>query len=85
MQPHCLTAKPERVWLHQASLDPAGRPDPSRLYSIRRREAAIISAGVRRVIYGRELLGRWWWSWRREADGFSGQETLDIARDALEE
>ncbi len=74
----------ERVWLYRGLLDSEGYPSHDRLHIVRRQEAAIVSSGVRQVIYGRELLRRWW-SWRREADEFSGQGTLDMARHALEE
>jgi hypothetical protein len=42
-----------------------------------------MSAGIRRVIHGRDLLQRWW-SWRRETGEYAGQGSLDQARDALE-
>jgi hypothetical protein len=74
----------ERIWLHRAGNDPDGTPNWDRLPRVRRQEAVIVSSGVRQVVYGRELLRRWW-SWRREADEFSGQGTLDPAREALRE
>lgn len=42
----------------------------------------IVTAGVRRVVEGRDLLRRWL-AWRREADEYTGQGTLDLAREAL--
>ncbi len=44
----------------------------------------IVSAGIHKVVSGRELLGRWV-SWRRETGDFAGQGTLDVARDSLAE
>jgi hypothetical protein len=48
----------------------------------RRQEIHIVSAGLRRVVYGRDLLRRWW-AWRRETDEFGGQGTLELTREAL--
>jgi hypothetical protein len=44
--------------------------------------AEIMSAGVRRVVQGRDLVRRWW-AWRRDTDEFAGQGGLDEARQAL--
>ena len=46
-------------------------------------EDEVMSAGIRRVIHGRDLLYRWW-SWRREAGEYAVQGSLDQARSALE-
>lgn len=71
----------ERQWLYD--LYAVDRPKP--LDAVRRsREAIIVSGGLQRVVHGRELLRRWW-SWRRQTDEFSGQGTVDIAREALRE
>jgi hypothetical protein len=47
-------------------------------------EYAVSSGGLRQVIQGRDLVRRWW-SWRRQTDEFTGQGSLDAARDAIEE
>ncbi|HTB49078.1 MAG TPA: hypothetical protein VK712_03280 [Verrucomicrobiae bacterium] len=47
-----------------------------------RRPEEIVSAGLRRVIDGRDLLRRWW-AWRRDTDEFRGQGTVDMCREAL--
>jgi hypothetical protein len=49
-----------------------------------RQEATIISTGLQRVVTGRSLLHRWL-AWRREADEYSGQDTLSVARESLRE
>ena len=69
----------ERDWLFEAHDETQG---PNSITLIRRREATIVSGGLRRVVQGRDLIRRWW-SWRRETDEFSGQGSLDQARDAL--
>jgi len=46
-------------------------------------EDRIMMAGVRRVVSGRELMRRWI-AWRRETDEFTGQSSLDQARQALQ-
>jgi hypothetical protein len=50
---------------------------------IETQEAQIISAGVKRVVTGRDLMRRWT-AWRRETDEFVGQGSLDQAREALQ-
>jgi hypothetical protein len=49
----------------------------------RKSENQLVSAGISRVVYGRDLLQRWW-SWRRETGEYAGQGSLDQARYALE-
>jgi hypothetical protein len=71
----------EREWVYQAYDESRG---PNSITLMRRREAAIVSGGLRRVLQGRDLMRRWW-SWRRETDEYSGQGSLDIARDTLAE
>jgi hypothetical protein len=67
-------------WLHDAYYNlPVG---PGRWDIIRRQEIHIVSAGLRQVVYGRDLLRRWW-AWRRQADEFQGQSTLNLAGKAL--
>jgi hypothetical protein len=65
----------ERVWLLKKSSDEW--PD-----GIIGEAGEIMSSGVRRVVQGREMVRRWW-AWRREADEFVGQGSLDEARQAL--
>ena len=45
-------------------------------------EARIVSAGLIHVVSGRDLMRRWL-SWRSETDEYTGQGSLDLARDAL--
>ncbi len=66
----------ERTWFLDPEDTTAERADKEN------QEATIISAGVHKVISGRELVRRWL-AWRRETDEFEGQGTLDIAREAL--
>jgi hypothetical protein len=71
----------ERRWLYDAYAEAWG---PNSISVIRRKEGAIVSGGLHRVIYGRDLMRRWW-AWRRETDEFRGQGTVDLAREALRE
>lgn len=71
----------ERDWLFDAYDKAYGE---NSIKTLRRQEATIVSGGLRRVIQGRDLMRRWW-SWRRETDEFSGQGSLDLAREALRE
>lgn len=50
--------------------------------SIGQHEEEVVSAGIRKVINGRDLMRRWL-AWRRETDEYANQGTLDIAREAL--
>jgi hypothetical protein len=72
----------ERSWLFAAYSEAYG-PDSISILRQRKPEE-IVSRGLRRIIDGRDLMRRWW-AWRRETDEFRGQETLDIAREALRE
>lgn len=45
-------------------------------------EARIVSAGLIHVVSGRDLMRRWL-SWRSETDEYTGQGSLDQAREAL--
>ncbi len=47
-------------------------------------EATIVSAGMHKIITGRDLVRRWL-AWRRGTDEFKGQGTLDIARETLQD
>jgi hypothetical protein len=49
---------------------------------IARKTDEIMAAGVRQPVSGRELMRRWA-AWRREADEFAGQGSLEMARMAL--
>ncbi len=71
----------ERQWLHESfwSLDFGRR---GWVAAMRSQEAIIVSAGLQRAVYGRDLLRRWW-AWRRETDEFSGQRTRALAVLAL--
>lgn|SRR5260221_3013653 len=68
-------AEAEREWLLRKSEDEW--PD-----GIIGEAAEIMSGGIRRVVQGRELVRRWW-AWRRETDEFTGQGSLDEARQTL--
>lgn len=82
-------AEAERDWLldgHRFSDKPPVVPDigtPDWLELSRRSEVQLVSAGLSRMVHGRDLLQRWW-SWRREVGEYAGQGSLDQARDALE-
>ena len=54
------------------------------LDKLRQQEETIVSDGLPRAVSGRDLLRRWS-SWRRQTDEFRGQNTVDIAREALRE
>ncbi len=69
----------EREWLHKTYAEAWG---PNSIGIVRRQEAAVVSGGLHRVVYGRDLMRRWW-AWRRETDEFQGQGTVDLAREAL--
>jgi hypothetical protein len=51
--------------------------------AVETQEAQIMSAGVKRVVTGRDLMRRWV-AWRRERDEFEGQASLDKVREALQ-
>jgi hypothetical protein len=74
----------ERVWLCEAFYSEGNTPDPemAALPAVRGREVELVWSGLRHVVYGRDLLRRWW-AWRRQTDEFRGQGTLPMARDAL--
>lgn len=71
----------EREWLiENLSLGPrrsAGGLEDQLGYT-----AEIVSAGVRTTIVAHELISRWM-VWRSQSDQFSGQGTLDRARNSL--
>lgn len=70
----------ERWWLCEAMSKTVDRSD--RFAAIRHIDDRLVTGGLRKVVYGRELLGRWW-SWRRGTDQFAGQGTVGLAREAL--
>jgi hypothetical protein len=74
----------ERKWLLDDSGDGKGMRDyePAWLDEVRTNEREVISAGLIRVISGRDLLQRWW-SWRRQVGEYAGQASLDQACEAL--
>jgi hypothetical protein len=69
----------ERHWLFDVYNETSGRGS---IGVVRRQEGRIVTAGLRRVVCGRELMQRWW-SWRRDTDQFAGQGSVDLAREAL--
>lgn len=71
----------ERVWLFETA---GGVAVPETLNPVRCSEATLISSGLHRIVYGRDLLRRWW-AWRRDTEEFRGQGTVDIARETLRE
>jgi hypothetical protein len=71
----------EREWLFTEC---NGLAVPEHLRAIRRQEVTLVSRGLRRVIYGRDLLRRWS-AWRRDADEFASRGTVGIARETLRE
>jgi hypothetical protein len=73
----------ERGWLVRLYRHSHVPTDETLPGMIETREAEIMSAGVKRVANGRELMRRWT-AWRREADEFSGQGSFDQAREALQ-
>jgi hypothetical protein len=81
-------AEAERNWLldeHRFDDEPGGPGSPCDerwLEIARKSETQLVSAGLSRVVHGRDLLQRWW-SWRRETGEYAGQESLGHARDAL--
>ena len=71
----------EREWLFDEC---RGLAVPENLRIVRRQEITLVSRGLHRVIYGRDLLRRWS-AWRRDADEFRGQGTAEVARETLRE
>jgi hypothetical protein len=71
----------ERQWIFQ----PKGSVDPHYKFIVEEigvHEVELVSAGVRQVVNGRDVMRRWR-AWRREADEYADQGTLDLAREAL--
>jgi hypothetical protein len=79
-------AEAERRWLFDEDCDIpvelSASHDEAWFESARRQEEELVSAGVVRVVRGRDLLQRWW-SWRRETGEYAGQGSLNQARSAL--
>jgi hypothetical protein len=81
----------DRLWDESAILwgDMRWRTEPllmARDYTHRIKDEAedrtIYEAGRQRLIVGQNILGAWW-AWRRAAFEFEGQESVDLARNAL--
>jgi hypothetical protein len=70
---------PRPIPLDQGTLEEEQERYHERYFGL---EARIISAGLIRVISGRDLMRRWI-SWRSETDEYTGQGSLDLARDTL--
>lgn len=79
-------AEGERKWLlddHHRGTQGEHIGHPAWNEVIRHSEVSLVSAGIMRVVHGRDLLQRWW-SWRREVGKYASQGSLDQARSALE-
>jgi hypothetical protein len=75
----------ERYWLFDPlHKDQEGQPDIGEPETLIGTTAEVVSGGLRQVIEGREVLRRMA-AWRRETDEFTGQGTLNEAREALGE
>jgi len=72
----------ERNWIIDPSLGTVDAHEEHIVESIGIHEPELVSAGVRRVVSGRDIMRRWL-AWRRETDEYAGQGTLDLAREAL--
>lgn len=83
----------ERQWLVGTHPPEPPRPTPLRQRTLEEEqeryheryfglEARIVSAGLIHVVSGRDLMRRWL-SWRSETDEYTGQGSLDQAREAL--
>jgi hypothetical protein len=59
-------------------------PSGELLQHIKATEGEIVSAGLRQVVQGRDLVRRWW-SWRRQTDEFADQGSREIVHLALNE
>jgi hypothetical protein len=73
----------ERSWMLRLTTEPVSRDAVQPPYEgFADLEEGIVSAGLLRVVSGRDLMRRWI-SWRRETDEYTGQGTLAYAQDAL--
>jgi hypothetical protein len=54
------------------------------LHHFRKSEGEIVSAGIRQMAQGHDLARRWW-SWHRQTDEFTDQDSREIAHAALRE
>jgi hypothetical protein len=72
----------ERVWLLRAYQQEPIQSLGDVPKMLGHREEKIVSAGVRRVVSGRDLMGRWR-AWRSESGEFREVDTLHVAREAL--
>jgi len=73
--------EPERNWLVK-SVGSVDADYESLSIQVGEREDEIITAGVRRVVKGHNLLDQWL-AWRRQTGAYAGQGTLDLARETL--
>ena len=71
----------ERHWLVHTSWR-SGDTGSKWLARTRQQEVQLISNGLIRIIYGRDLVRRWW-AWRRQTDEYTGQDSLSLACDGL--
>lgn len=72
----------EREWIFRPQ---EGMVDPHYKFIVEEigvHEVELVSAGVRQVTNGRDMMRRWR-AWRREIDEYEGQGSLDLAREAL--
>jgi hypothetical protein len=74
----------ERGIVHRVYGEPreAGKSHRDIPGQIRKQQFEVVSAGLRTVVRGRDLMRRWW-AWRRELDEFEGQGSLEQAKLAL--
>jgi hypothetical protein len=72
----------ERGWLLQVARQTTPRRVETFPGLVETQESQIMSAGIKLVVTGRDLMRRWT-AWRRGQDEFEGQGGLDQAREAL--
>jgi hypothetical protein len=56
--------------------------DPKYIEAVRQSETQLVSAGLSRVVHGRDLIQRWW-SWRRATGEYADGAGLNQARQSL--
>lgn len=71
----------ERVWM-LSTVDCLENDPRKAQREFSDKQDELVIRGVRRVVHGRDLAHRWW-SWRRRADEFTDQDSLDVAVEAL--
>jgi hypothetical protein len=78
----------ERQWLFDDPDSKRRKTDafyginPQYVEAVRRSEVQFVSAGLYRVVHGRDLMQRWW-SWRRETGEYADGAGLNQARESL--